>query len=192
MSAESGMPHHPTALVPLATGFEEIEAVTLIDLLRRGGFEVTVAGLSAGSVTGAHGLAVVPDASLTMIAERSYTLIALPGGSAGADRLASDQRLRTLLQHAVATGCIVGAICAAPRVLARAGLLDKRRVTSYPGALDNIVPATWIYCNDPVVIDDRLVTSRGPGTAMDFSLSLIEITRGLRQRRRVESLLKRP
>lgn len=191
MSPESGMPHNPTALVPLAAGFEEIEAVTLIDLLRRGGFEVIVAGLSAGSVTGAHGLAVVPDASLPMITDRSYALIALPGGSAGAERLAADLRLRTLLQRA-AGGCIIGAICAAPRVLARAGLLDKRRVTSYPGALDNIVPATWIYCNDPVVVDGRLVTSRGPGTAMDFALSLIEIIQGLRQRHRVESQLKRP
>lgn len=179
------------ALVPLAEGFEEIEAVTILDLLRRAGMRVTAAGLTAGSVTGSRGIAVVPDAALHAVAEQPFDLIVLPGGRAGADRLASNGRLRTLLRRAREKGILIGAICAGPRALARAGLLGGLRVTSFPGALDDFEPADWIYCEEPVVVDRGLVTSRGPGTAMDFALTLIEETLGRRKRRDVESRLMR-
>jgi len=180
------------ALVPLATGFEETEAVTIIDLLRRAGMRVVAAGLAAGSVTGSRGIAVVPDATVHAVADQSFDLIALPGGREGADRLAADAQLISLLRAAAESGILIGALCAAPRALARAGLLDGRRVTSFPGALDDIRPQTWTYSEAPVVVDGRLVTSRGPGTAMDFALALIEQSLGRRRRRGVETRLIRP
>lgn len=182
----------PRALVPLAEGFEEIEAVTILDLLRRAGMRVTAAGLTAGSVTGSRGIAVVPDAALHAVTDQPFDLIALPGGRAGADRLAANARLRTLLRRAWERKILIGAICAGPRALARAGLLEGCRVTSFPGALDDFAPADWTYCEEPVVVDGRLVTSRGPGTAIEFVLVLIEQTLGTRKRRDVESRLMRP
>lgn len=180
------------ALVPLAAGFEETEAVTILDLLRRAGMRVTAAGLTAGSVTGSRGIAVVPDAALHAVTDQTFDLIALPGGRDGADRLAASARLRTLLRRAWENKLLIGAICAAPRALARAGLLSGRRVTSFPGALDGFETADWIYCEEPVVVDGHLVTSRGPGTAIDFTLTLIEMALGRRRRREVEVRLMRP
>lgn len=179
------------ALIPLAEGFEETEAITIIDILRRAGLRVMVAGLTAGSVTGSHAIAVVPDTTLHAMAGQHFDLIALPGGRPGADHLAADQRLLTLLREAAAAGTLIGALCAGPRALARAGLLTGRRVTSFPGALDDIRPVDWRYSDDAVVIDGRFITSRGPGTAMEFALTLVEKALGRRRRRAVESRLIR-
>lgn len=179
------------AFVPLAEGFEESEAVTLVDILRRAGMRVSVAGLAAGAVTGSHGIAVVPDTTLHALAGQRFDLIALPGGRPGADHLAADERLLDLLRDAAADGSLIGAVCAGPRALARAGLLSGRWVTSFPGALDGITPADWRYSHDAVVVDGRLVTSRGPGTAMEFALTLVEEALGRRRRNAVESHLMR-
>lgn len=187
----SGATAAPCALVPLAEGFEETEAVTIVDILRRAGIRVTVAGLTAGSVAGSHGIAMVPDTTLHALAGRRFELIVLPGGRPGADNLAADERLIAVLQDAARSGALIGAVCAGPRALARAGLLAGRRVTSFPGALDDIEPADWHYCEEPVVVDGRLVTSRGPGTAMDFALRLVEEVLGSRKRHAVESRLMR-
>lgn len=192
MSAARAPAARLRALVPLAEGFEETEAVTIVDLLRRAGIQVTVAGLTAGSVTGSRGIAVVPDATLHAVADRDFELIALPGGRPGADHLAADRQLLRLLCKAAEQGALIGAVCAGPRALARAGLLHGRRVTSFPGALDDLGPADWHYSEEPVVIDGRLITSRGPGTAMDFALALIEAAAGGRRRRSVEARLVRP
>jgi protein deglycase len=188
---KAGADDAPHALVPLAAGFEETEAVTIVDILRRAGMRVTVAGLAAGPVTGSHGIAMVPDTTLHATAGQRFDLIALPGGRPGADHLAADERLLALLQQADRQGAFIGAVCAGPRVLARAGLLSGRRVTSFPGALDDVEPADWDYREEPVVVDGRLVTSRGPGTAMDFALRLVEEMLGHRRRRAVESRLMR-
>lgn len=179
------------ALVPLAAGFEETEGVTIVDLLRRAGMRVVAAGLTAGSVSGSRGIAVVPDATLRGVADQPFDIIALPGGRPGADNLAADERLLDLLRDASKRGVLIGAVCAGPRVLARAGLLEGRRVTSFPGALDDFRPWDWTYSEEPVVVDGRLVTSRGPGTAMDFTLTLIEESAGRRKRRSVEARLIR-
>jgi 4-methyl-5(b-hydroxyethyl)-thiazole monophosphate biosynthesis len=181
----------PRVLVPLAEGFEEIEAVTVIDVLRRAGVEVVVAGLKPGPVTGSHGIQLGTDLDLSAIHASDYALIALPGGMPGAEHLQQDPRIRALLLEMAQAGKIVSAICAAPRVLASAGLLHGRRATSYPGFLDAMQVK---YCEEPVVTDGNLVTSRGPATAMEFALTLVERLVGPGKRAELEQrlLLKSP
>jgi protein deglycase len=180
------------ALIPLAQGCEELEAVTLIDLLRRAGIKVVVAGLTEGPVTASRGTVLVPDTTLAAVAEESFDLIVLPGGLPGADHLAADLRLRGMLQRQVAAQGLTAAICAAPRVLAEAGLLAGKTATCYPGSVD-----VWAYpgvtlVDAHVVTDGVVITSRGPGTAIDFALALIERLVGPARREEVESKLLRP
>ncbi|MBF0614786.1 MAG: DJ-1/PfpI family protein [Magnetococcales bacterium] len=180
-------------LIPLAEGCEELEAVTLIDLLRRGGVDVVTAGLDVGGpVTGSHGIVLVPDTTLDAVASESFDMMVLPGGLPGTTHLDADPRIHALLQRMDKEGKYVAAICAAPSVLANAGLLTGKRATSYPTCMPEALVPTMSYCNDPVVRDERVVTSRGPGTAMDFALTLVEILTGVENRRQVEAALLRP
>lgn len=181
-----------TVLVPLAEGCEELEAVTIVDLLRRAGIEVVTAGLKAGPVRASRGVVLVPDTDLDSALQGSYDMVVLPGGMPGAEHLEQDARLRALLQRMAAEGRYTAAICAAPKVLAAAGLLEGRRATSFPGFLDATAVAGLEYVEAPVVKDGRLITSRGPGTAMDFALALIEELAGPERRTEVESKLQRP
>jgi 4-methyl-5(b-hydroxyethyl)-thiazole monophosphate biosynthesis len=182
----------PRVLVPLAEGFEEIEAVTVIDLLRRAGIEVVTAGLGPGPVTGSHDIVVTPDTDLEAALGQAFDLVALPGGMPGAANLAADARLLALLCQMATSGRITAAICAAPGVLAKAGLLAGKRATSYPGFLDAQNAPGAILSEEPVVEDGRVITSRGPGTAMDFALALIERLEGAPVRRKIEAGLQRP
>lgn len=179
-----------SVLVPLAEGCEELEAVTIIDLLRRAGVKVTVAGLAPGPVKASRGVVLVPDAELEAVRQREFDMIVLPGGAGGAERLAADPRIQALLREFAAAGRYTAAICAAPKALAAAGLLSGRRATSYPGWLEGVEGVQ--QCAEPVVVDGRVVTSRGPGTAMDFALSLIELLVGADKRDEVERALQRP
>lgn len=160
-------------LVPLASGFEEVEAVTIIDLLRRASIEVVVAGLEPGPIRASRGVVVVPEVLLDSVAHDHFDLVVLPGGAEGARRLAESALLREIIQGAVAGGRRVAAVCAAPEVLRQAGVLCGRRVTSYPGSIPKDDP-TYTYVEESVVVDGPVTTSRGPGTAMDFALALIE------------------
>ncbi|MDX9739636.1 MAG: DJ-1/PfpI family protein [Gammaproteobacteria bacterium] len=179
-------------LVPLAQGCEELEAVTVIDLLRRAGQDVDSAGLEEGTVTASRGTRLLPDITLDEALERDYDMVVLPGGQPGADNLAEDPRIRTLLDRVIDQGGHAAAICAAPLVLARAGLLRGRRVTAFPGVLENESVAGIEYTGEDVVVDGPIVTSRGPGTAMDFALALIERLAGSGLRKQVEDGLQRP
>lgn len=179
----------PRALVPLAEGCEEIETVTIVDLLRRAGIEVTIAALEGDSVTGSHGIVIGADTTLAESLHGDYDMIVLPGGMPGAEHLQQDSRLRELLCTMAAHGQHTAAICAAPRVLAAAGLLEGRRATSFPGFLDGY---DVDYRDDPVVVDGNVITSRGPGTAMDFALTLIQTLCGNATRDKVEASLQRP
>ena len=172
-----------TVLIPLADGFEEIEAVTVIDLLRRAGIDVVAAGLAPGAVRGSHGIAVETDATLDEALERDYDMVVLPGGLPGADNLEADERVRTVLRRLADSGRFTAAICAAPKVLAAAGLLEGRRATSFPGFLDPAATPGLELSEAPVVQDGRVITSRGPGTAMDFALALVENLAGSDARR---------
>ena len=182
----------PRVLVPLAQGSEELEAVTIIDLLRRAQIEVTVAGLQSGPVTGSRGTVIVPDASLDDAMNGDYDMVALPGGQPGATHLANDARILQLVKTMAARGKIVAAICAAPKVLAVAGLLDGKQATCFRGAIDPKAFPRIRLQTRPVVVDGNIVTSRGPGTAMDFALELIRMLVGREQRDAVEANLLRP
>jgi 4-methyl-5(b-hydroxyethyl)-thiazole monophosphate biosynthesis len=177
-------------LVPLAEGFEEIEAVTVIDLLRRAGIEVRTASLDGPRVTGSHGIGMLADMALDAVVADEYDMIVLPGGMPGAEHLKNDVRVISLLRRFAAEGRYTAAICAAPGVLAHAGLLDRRAATSFPGFL-HAGSAPGIRLSDAaVVVDGKVATSRGPGTAMEFGLALIELLRGAEARAQVQGRLQ--
>lgn len=179
-------------LIPLAQGCEELEAVTIIDLLRRAGIEVVTAGLDDQPVKASRGVMLVPDTTLDDALNQEYDLVALPGGLPGADYLNEDQRIQSLLKKMASDNKYTAAICAAPKVLASAGLLEGKRATSFPGILEKLnMPDVTIEAG-PVIQDGKVITSRGPGTAMDFALTLIENLSGRDKRLEVEAGLQRP
>lgn len=182
----------PRVLVPLADGCEELEAVTIIDLLRRAGVEVVAAGLKPGVVKASRGVQLVPDAALADVLDEDFDMIVLPGGMPGAAHLKDDARVIACVQKMAAAGKFTAAICAAPTVLLEAGVLAGKRATSYPGFLDKLAPAGVTVEAASVVEDGAVITSRGPGTAMDFALALIARLCGDAVRDRVEAALVRP
>lgn len=162
-----------TALVPIATGSEEIEAVCIIDTLRRADVTVTVAAVGNDtSVVCSRGVVLTAETLIADLAGHSFDLIALPGGMPGATHLRHSTLLATLLRDHAARGKLLGAICAAPAVvLLPLGLLDDRTATCHPSFFVEL--AADRRREDRVVIDGNLVTSRGPGTAIEFALTLV-------------------
>jgi 4-methyl-5(b-hydroxyethyl)-thiazole monophosphate biosynthesis len=165
----------PTVLVPLADGFEEIEAFAPIDLLRRAGVEVTTAALADGiHVTGRSGITAHADTPLAAVLARDFDLVFLPGG-AGVKHLRADARVRDLILKQHAAGRWLAAICAAPVVLHDCGLLTGRRYTAH-FSVANELPA--ILAAERIVTDGKITTSRGAGTAVDFGLHLVGLLTG--------------
>jgi len=161
-------------LVPLAEGFEEIEAATIVDVLRRGGVEVVTAALGNTSVAGAHGMCLQADMTLdAALTDGGFDAVVLPGGMPGAAHLRDDVRVRDALNEVVERGGTAAAICAAPIALEAAGLLRGRRATCYPGFDEQLASAAE-RSTDRVVADGPIVTSRGPGTALEFATALVE------------------
>ena len=158
-----------TALLLLADGFEEIEAVTIIDVLRRGEVAVTTASLAGKSVRGSHQIAIESDALLDSVNVDHFDALVLPGGPA-AKTLREEPRVLELIRRAARGGKLVAAVCAAPTALEAAGVLAGKRATVYPG---NQLPSAELV-EERVVEDGNLVTSRGPGTTMAFALKLVE------------------
>ncbi len=179
-------------LVPLAQGCEELEAVTIIDLLRRAGINVITVGLNDQPVRASRGTVLIPDTTLDAVMQHEFDMLVLPGGLPGADNLNSDSRIHRLLKQMTVANKYTAAICAAPKVLATAGLLNGKHATSFPGSMDGIETVDMVYEQQAVVIDGKLITSRGPGTAMDFALTLIEQLAGKARRDEVEAPLQRP
>lgn len=159
----------PKAILLLAEGFEEIEAVTVLDVLRRAGVLVTAAALTGLHVKGAHEIVVQADVSLDDVEGNDFDALILPGGQPGSTNLQRDPRVLSLVRRFVAKNKLTAAICAAPIVLESAGVLAGRRATSYPG---NELPSAR-FEQSAVVEDGSIVTSRGPGTAIDFALALV-------------------
>jgi 4-methyl-5(b-hydroxyethyl)-thiazole monophosphate biosynthesis len=178
-------------LIPLAQGCEELEAVTVIDLLRRAQIEVITAGLEDGPVRGSRDTVLLPDTLLDAVMDQDFDMIVLPGGLPGATRLDGDERIHRLLKRYQAEDRFAAAICAAPKVLANAGLLSGKSATGYPGAIDLKDYPEVDLLDVPVVVDGKVITSRGPGTAMDFALQLIESLAGKATRDEVETALVR-
>jgi len=163
-----------TALIPIADGTEEIEAVTLIDVLRRAGVEVTVAAVGdRREITASRGVRLVADALLAETAARTFDLIALPGGTRGAEAFRDCPELIARLHEQRDSGRPFAALCAAPAVaLAPHGLLDGRRATCYPSFVERLPDPS--LSDLKVVVDGTCTTSQGPGTAMLFALALVE------------------
>jgi 4-methyl-5(b-hydroxyethyl)-thiazole monophosphate biosynthesis len=176
-------------LVPLAQGCEELEAVTIIDILRRAGIEVVSAGLENGPVTASRGVRLIPDKTLDEALEQDYDMVALPGGLPGSDHLADDERITDLLRTMNESGRFVGAVCAAPKVLARNGLLKGKKATAFPGVLQ--AEKHPDITGNAVTRDGTVITSRSVGTVMDFALAIIEALQGRDKRNQIEASLER-
>ena len=178
-------------LVPLAQGCEELEAITITDLLVRAGISVTTCGLDERPVKASRGTTIIPDTSINDVMTETFDLIVLPGGLPGADHLRDDVQLQSLIRKHAENNKYLAAICAAPKALAQAGLLDGKTATSYPGVLEALNNKNISISTSAVEIDGKIVTSRGPGTAMDFALTLIELLAGKEKRDEVNRQLVR-
>lgn len=181
----------PKVLIPLAQGCEELEAVTLIDLLRRAEIEVVTAGLDGEPVRASRGTVLLPDANLEDVLGEDFDMIALPGGMPGMENLRKDGRIASLIRKIDSESGYLAAICASPVVLADAGLLKGKSATCYPGFLDGGGEGDIRLSSEAVVRDGRVITSRGPGTAIDFALTLVEILSDTAMRKKVEAALQR-
>lgn len=165
----------PKVLIPLAQGCEELEAVTLIDLLRRADITVITASLTEQrQIKASRGVQLVADLALEDIMFDDFDMVVLPGGQPGTDHLNDDPRIHAILKRLVQADKAIAAICAAPLVLANAGLLEGKSATSYPGVLKADEWPNISLKKDAVVIDGKVLTSKGPGTAIDFALAIIE------------------
>jgi 4-methyl-5(b-hydroxyethyl)-thiazole monophosphate biosynthesis len=162
----------PRVAVLLADGFEEVEAMAIVDVLRRAEIGTVLAGLHAGPVISARKVRVLPDAAIDTIRVDDFDMVVLPGGQPGADNLNADPRVIGLIKDFYEKGKITAAICAAPYVLANAGVLAGKQVTSYPAYRDRLGGGR--YEEKTVVEDGTVLTSRGPGTALCFGLALVE------------------
>lgn len=180
-----------TVLVPLAAGFEEIEAVVIVDVLRRAGLVVRLAGLVPGPVRGAHGITLATDCTLDEVDPAELALIVLPGGMPGSANLAQDERVLALVRTLESTGRLVAAICAAPTVLAKAGVLVGRRATAYPGVRAQLTGAEVVE-QPGVVRSGPVFTSQGVGTALDFALELVAALAGQAKARELRAALLVP
>ena len=166
----------PRVCVLLAEGFEEIEAVTIIDVLRRGEVDVVILSVSGESVTGSHGIRIQADRTLRAESPETWDMVILPGGMPGSTNLRDHPGVRELIKKQHADGRCLAAICAAPIALGAAGVLEGKNATSYPGLEDQLPGAT--YREDRVVADGTVITSRGVGTSLDFALELVARLQG--------------
>lgn len=161
----------------LAPGFEEIEAVTILDVLRRAELSVELFGVGDGSfIEGSHGITVVIDKDVEKFQATDFKMLVLPGGMPASTTLASSDVVLKALRDVYEQGDYIAAICAAPLALSSAGLIGGRVVTAYPGIEDKLGNA--IYTGKYVEVDGRIITGSGPGSAMAFSLQLVEVLVG--------------
>jgi 4-methyl-5(b-hydroxyethyl)-thiazole monophosphate biosynthesis len=159
-------------MVFAAEGFEEIEALTVVDVLRRGGVQCDICSISDRDVTGAHGITIKADVTINDVDFRECDGIVLPGGMPGSKNLKNNIKVIEIVKDFYMSGKLIGAICAAPIALAEAGILQGRKITSFPGFVNEL--GNCIYSENPVEVDGNMITSRGPATSMAFALKLLE------------------
>jgi 4-methyl-5(b-hydroxyethyl)-thiazole monophosphate biosynthesis len=164
-------------MVPLAPGFEDIEAVTIIDILRRAGVDVLTVGVQDREVESAHGVRIYTDAKIDEVKIEEGDAIVLPGGRVGTDNLKKSARIIDAITTMTGHDKIIAAICAAPTVLAKAGILAGRNATCYPGFENELKGA--VFQEERVVIDGKIITSRGAGSAAEFALKIVELMVGV-------------
>jgi 4-methyl-5(b-hydroxyethyl)-thiazole monophosphate biosynthesis len=161
-----------SVLCILADGFEEIEAITVVDLLRRAHIQVITAGLDGHTIRGSHGIIIQCDSNLTDIDDTDFTHLFLPGGQPGAKNLKNSGTVLEIIRKFNHMNKGISVICAAPTVLQQAGILNGRQVTSYPAEKSVFSDSDYIERN--IVEDGNIITSRGVGTAIEFALYLVE------------------
>lgn len=172
----------------LGEGFEESEALVPADLLRRAGAQVALVGLDDLEVTGGHGITVKADITLDQVDEERMEMLVLPGGGGGVESIQLNLFALALIQRAYDQGCWMGAICAAPTILARAGFLDRRRAVCYPGLEDEMVSAV-VARGESVVVDGRIITAEAAGSSFAFGLKLVEKLLGRDAEQRVRKAI---
>ena len=177
----------PRVAVILADGFEEVEAISIIDVLRRAEVDTVVAGLHDGQITSVRKVNIVADTVIDTVKADDFDMLVLPGGQPGADNLNADSRVRELIKSFSRKGKLVGAICAAPIVLARAGVLQGKHATSYPTYKDKV--GDVVYEEKSVVVDGNVLTSRGPGTALYFGLAIVERLAGKEKAQKIKEAM---
>ncbi len=163
-------------LVALAPGFEEIETVTVVDILRRAGARVVLAGTEEGLIEGSRGVKIMSDTHVDQVNQDDFDLIVLPGGQPGTTNLQNNARVLAILKNMHQAQKHIAAICAAPMVLQTAGILKDHTVTSHPSVKENL--SAMEYSENRVVVDGNVITSRSPGTALEFAFKLVEILFG--------------
>jgi 4-methyl-5(b-hydroxyethyl)-thiazole monophosphate biosynthesis len=179
------------ALVPIADGSEEIEAVCIIDILRRAGVEVVVASVDDLQITASRGVKLMADAFISECTEETFDLIALPGGMPGAEHLRDSTELVGMLKKQEQAGRLYAAICASPAVVFQPhDLLAGKKATCHPGRINSLENKEAVESR--VVVDGNCITSRGPGTAMEFALKLVELLLGREKMKEVEEPLVMP
>ena len=166
----------PKMLVPLAEGFEEIEAITIIDVCRRGDIDVTVAGVTGMTIKGGQGIEVAADCLIDSVDINSYDMITLPGGLGGTMVLSESENVQSILKQMKEQNKYIGAICAAPLALHTADVLNKD-FTCYPN-IENQIRIDGYHQDQPTIIDGKVMTSRGVGTAIDFALKIVRQLKG--------------
>ena len=164
-------------LVLMASGFEEIETITVIDVLRRANIEVVSAGIEPGEITGSRKVKIIPDVLLKKVVnDENFDMIVLPGGMPGTTNLKKDEHVKEIIQKMYKQGKYISAICAAPTILSAMGLTNGKNITSHPSVKNELQSES--YKEDRVVVDGQIITSRSPGTAMEFAMKLVEILVG--------------
>ncbi len=158
--------------VMLADGFEEVEAIEPIDILRRGGVEVQTVGVKGKTVTGAHGIPIIADIEIREVDMESMDLLMLPGG-AGHEILDASNAVHALISYAVTHGIYISAICAAPSILGKKLILEGKRATCFPGYEKYLYGADII--GEKAVVDGKIITGKGAGAAADFGFAMLEI-----------------
>lgn len=160
----------------LAEGFEEVEAITPLDILRRAGADIKTVSVKGDGlcVEGAHGISVMADIDISEVKVDEAEMIILPGGGKGTENLKASEELRNIILAMNEREGYIAAICAAPTVLGELGLLNKRRATCYPSLAGELITSGAKYKNDKVVIDGHFITSEGAGTAADFGFALMD------------------
>lgn len=166
------------AAVLFIKGFEEIEGLTIVDILRRADIQVDMVGVEEDLVTGAHNVIIKTDTILENINILDYDGVFLPGGAPGYINLGENENVLNLLEKANLEKKLIGAICASPSVLAKANILKGRRATIYPGLESEITKYGGTITNEIVVVDDHIITSKGPATSIPFALKLVEYLKG--------------
>jgi len=172
-------------LIPLAPGFEEIEAVTIADILRRAGAEVTVAGTIGGPIEGRSRIRLIPDSIMENVEDMDFDMVVLPGGAVGTDNLKKDKRVKKILERLHHRGRFITAICAAPAVLSALGITRGKTVTSHPSVRAELKQE--IISDECVISDGNIITGLGAGSAMEFAFKLVETLFGAGKVKEVNS-----